>query len=445
MNRQMNHWASRLGFILACVGASVGLGNIWKFPSMAGEQGGGAFVLVYLVSIFAIAIPIALAELVLGRMGQSDAVTSMRNVAAKHKRQTYAGLIGGIGIFGAFTLLTFYAVIAGWVTAYLMRSFTGTLAGLDAARSEGVFNRLLASPSEMIFHQIIFLGLLGVILVRELSKGIERANVVMIPALIIMLIMIAAYGFIDGNINAGLAFLFTPDFSKITPEVILLAVGHGFFSVGVGAAMLITYGAYIDDNLDLAKAAITIGLADTAIALIAGIGIFAIVFGQGLNPSQGPGLIFVTLPVAFGQLSLGGILSVVFFTLVYFAALTSGLAMAETPIRWLENRVNLSRPTAAFVVLFTAFVIGLATVFSFNIWADIKISGRSLFEFKDYVSSAILLPVGGLLMVLFASWAIPSASLIKAIGSPAWLFIIWQWLGRVVAPIGILWVFWENI
>ncbi len=446
----MNHkntsfWTSNIGFTLACVGAAVGLGNIWKFPYMAGTQGGGAFVFVYLITIFAIAIPVAAAELLVGRRGQSDAVTSVRDIALENDRPAAFGIIGGIGVLGSFILLTFYAVIAGWVSAYIWRALSGQIGGLDAGGAGAMFDGLLASPGEMIAHQVAFLLFLGLTLSQTLSAGLERANLILMPTLVVMLVLVALYGAIAGDIGASLAYLFTPDFSKITPEVIQSAVGQGFFSVGVGAAMLMTYGAYLDKSINLGKAAITIALADTAIAILAGVGIFAIVFGQSLDPSAGPGLIFTTLPLAFAELPFGGLLALVFFLLVYFAAVTSGLSLAEVLFHWAENRFDWSRRRAVIVMLGVIFLVGLTTVFSFNIWADVKISGRTLFDLKDYLVTAYVMPIGGLGVILFAAWVMPVATLKEAYGNDGALFSAWLFAGRYLSPLGILWIFWAGL
>jgi len=446
----MNHkntsfWTSNIGFTLACVGAAVGLGNIWKFPYMAGTQGGGAFVFVYLITIFAIAIPVAAAELLVGRRGQSDAVTSVRDIALENDRPAAFGIIGGIGVLGSFILLTFYAVIAGWVSAYIWRALSGQIGGLDAGGAGAMFDGLLASPGEMIAHQVAFLLFLGLTLSQTLSAGLERANLILMPTLVVMLVLVALYGAIAGDIGASLAYLFTPDFSKITPEVIQSAVGQGFFSVGVGAAMLMTYGAYLDKSINLGKAAITIALADTAIAILAGVGIFAIVFGQSLDPSAGPGLIFTTLPLAFAELPFGGLLALVFFVLVYFAAVTSGLSLAEVLFHWAENRFDWSRRRAVIVMLGVIFLVGLTTVFSFNIWADVKIAGRTLFDLKDYLVTAYVMPIGGLGVILFAAWVMPVATLKEAYGNDGALFSAWLFAGRYLSPLGILWIFWAGL
>jgi NSS family neurotransmitter:Na+ symporter len=444
-HKNTSFWSSNMGFTLACVGAAVGLGNIWKFPYMTGTQGGGAFVFVYLITIFTIAIPVAAAELLVGRKGQSDAVSSVRDIAVENNHPAGFGIIGGIGVFGSFILLTFYAVIAGWVSSYVWRALSGQIGGLDATGAGIMFTDLLASPNEMIMHQLAFLVFLGLILIRKLSVGLERANLILMPSLVIMLLFIAVYGSIAGDIKASLAYMFTPDFSKITPEVIQSAVGQGFFSVGVGAAMLMTYGAYLDKSINLGRAAITIALADTAIAILAGIGIFAIVFGQSLDPTAGPGLIFTTLPLAFGQMPFGGPLALIFFMLVYFAALTSGLSLAEVMFRWAENRFGWSRKRAIYVMLGATFLVGLTTVFSFNIWSDVKLAGRTLFDLKDYLVTAYIMPIGGLGVILFAAWVLPVETLKQAFGGDGPLFSAWLFAGRFLAPLGILWIFWAGL
>jgi NSS family neurotransmitter:Na+ symporter len=441
MQKNTSFWTSNLGFIMACVGAAVGLGNIWKFPYMTGTQGGGAFVLIYLLTIFAIAIPVAVAELIIGRKGNSDASTSVRLIAQENNRSPAWGAIGGIGVLAAFILITFYAVIAGWVGAYVWRALTGQISGLDAQSAGSMFADLLASPGEMIFHQVVFLTLIGLVLVRKLSAGLERANLILMPALVILLGLIAIYGAVAGDIVAAAHYLFTPDFSKITPEVIQSAVGHGFFSVGVGSAILITYGGYLNKSIHIGKAAIIIGLTDTAIALLAGLGIFSIVFGQSLDPAAGTGLMFTTLPLAFAQVTGGGFLALMFFALVYVAALTSGLALGEVVIRWAEGRFGWNRSRASYIVLIATFLIGLMTVFSFNIWQDVQIAGRTLFDTKDYFVTAYLMPLGGLSAILFASWGIPIATLSQVFGGAGRGFTSWLWTARLLSPAGVIWVF----
>lgn len=444
-------WSSRLGFILAAMGAAVGLGNIWKFPYMVGTQGGGAFVLIYLVSIFAIAIPVAAAELMVGRAGRKNAVASFVKLAAHTSHPARYAPIGFIAISGSFILLTFYAVIAGWVMAYVWRALTGALTSVTAETAGKIFDTLLANPVELVFWQVSFIILIGVIIARDIRSGLEKANIILMPLLILMLVLVAVYGVIEGDMAAALSFLFTPDFSKINAEIVLSAVGHAFFSVGVGAAMLLTYGAYIDEDISIGQAALIIGIADTVIALLAGMGIFAIVFAQNLDPASGPGLIFTTLPLAFAQLPAGGCVAVIFFLLVLFAALTSALALTEAVVLWAHEQFNITRPKAAFIVLSAAFLVGLTTVFSSNIWADVRLASegvfadKTLFQAKDYIVSNILLPLGGLLIISFAAWVVPAEISRGYFAGSRALHTVWLWLARVVAPAGIILVFLENL
>ena len=440
-------WSSRLTFMLAAIGAAVGLGNIWKFPYMAGTQGGGAFVLVYLATIFAIAIPVAAAELFMGRSGGGNVVHSTRQLTKTHRRSGRWHIIGCVSLPAAFLLMTFYAVIAGWVLAYIWRTLSGQLAGLTAQSSGRTLDGLLASPGEMIFWQAAFLAVVGAVLARELRAGLERANLIMMPLLFFMLLVIAGYGLIAGDFLGALRFLFVPDFSQLSPQVLLAAIGHGFFSVGVGAAILLTYGAYLNDRSDLFATAAMIGLADTIIALLAGIGIFSIVFSQNLDPAQGPGLIFTTLPIAFAQMPGGQLFALIFFVLLLFAAWTSALSLTEVVVAWLREEWRLARPTAVLAALTAMFLVGLLSVFSFNIGSEWRVPGfteMSLFDVKDYIVSNILLLLGGFLMIVFTSWALPAEASRRNMGDGLGHFV-WLWLARTVAPLGIIWVFWQNL
>ena len=440
-------WSSRIAFLLAAVGAAVGLGNIWKFPYMAGTQGGGAFVLVYLATIFAIAIPVAAAELFMGRSGGGNVVHSTQHLLKTHRRSGRWHIIGWVSLPAAFLLMTFYAVIAGWVLAYIWRTVSGQIADVTAQTSGAALDALLASPGEMIFWQAAFLALVGGVLARELRAGLERANLIMMPLLFVMLLVIAIYGLIAGDFAGALRFLFVPNFEQLSPQVLLSAIGHGFFSVGVGAAILLTYGAYLNDRSNLFTTAALIGLADTIIALLAGIGIFSIVFSQSLDPAQGPGLIFTTLPIAFAQLPGGQMFAFIFFVLLLFAAWTSALSLTEVVVAWLHEEWRMARPRAVALALSGIFLIGLLSVFSFNLGSEWRVPGfgeRSLFDVKDFIVSNILLLVGGLLMIVFTSWALPAEASRREMGDGIGHFI-WFWLSRTIAPLGILWVFGQGI
>ncbi len=438
-------WSSRIAFLMAAIGAAVGLGNIWKFPYMAGTQGGGAFVIIYLVSIFAIAIPICAAELAIGRQGGSDAVGSIGALCSKFKKSAHWGIVGLLGVIGCFLILSFYAVIAGWVIAYVPISFSGGFSALDAEGVGAVFSSLLASPAKLILWQIAFLILTFLIVSRQLHQGIERASIILLPTLLFMLLALAVYSGFVGDMGKALAFMFTPDFSKITPSVVLSAVGHGFFSVGVGLAMMITYGAYLTQYGGVGRFSAIIGIVDTCIALIAGIGIFAIVFAQNLDPSAGPGLLFTTLPLAFNGLPLGSFVGGLFFLLVVFAALTSAIALLEVVVRWCVESFSMPRRKASAYVCLAAGIIGLASVFSFNIWSGFHpfSEGKTIFDVKDYFTSTILMPTCAFLTVIFAVWVLPKEALHPsfATSEKEWVFKTWYFFCRFVAPAGLIWMF----
>ncbi len=442
------HWSSHTGFLLASIGAAVGLGNLWKFPYMAGTNGGGAFVLIYLLTIFAIAIPIAAAELTLGRLGRHGPIQGVKELINRYARPPIIlFLSSGVGVFASFLLLSFYAVIAGWVIGYIYLTLNGTMSDITVDNSSSIFNAMLANPLELIGYQFAFLAVIGLILIRNAVGGIERANMIMMPLLFFMLLLIALYGIFFGNAQAALAYLFMPDFSQISAETVQRAVGQGFFSVGVGCAMLVTYGTFLNRAVNVGRAAITIGLADTAIALIAGFGIFAIVFALQLDPTEGPGLLFTTLPIAFAQLPLGSVVALIFFVLVFFAALTSGIALVEVVRNAVETSYDITPRRALAITLGASFIAGLATVFSFNIWSEFRLinygmfSELSLFDLKDYATTTILMPLSGLSVILFTCWAIPVADLRTAFGAWGTLFWVWIWLGRIIVPIGIIWMF----
>jgi NSS family neurotransmitter:Na+ symporter len=444
--RKHEHWSSRATFLLAAVGAAVGLGNIWKFPYVTGQNGGGAFVLVYLLAVAFVALPILVAEIALGRWGRQSPPNAMANVAQASGRSGFWSSVGWFGMLAAYLIATYYSVIAGWAIAYIFKNGKGDFSGQNATAVKAQFDALLASPGQLTLWHGIFMAICTLILVRGLQKGIEGTVKVMMPALFALLLAMVIYGAVEGDMVSALHFMFDFDLSAITPRVFLVAVGQAFFSIGVGMGLMMGYGAYLPKEVSIGKSAVIIAGMDTLVAIIAGLAIFPIVFVNGLDPAEGAGLIFVSLPIAFGSVTGGVIFGTLFFILLFFAAVTSVIATLEPSIAWLQERFQLERPQAAAFVCVSVFVLGLGTVFSFNHWSEWRplvaierYAGFGYFEILDYLTANIMIPLCGLLLAVFVGWRIkPEAIQAELqISNPA-LFRAWFWLLRWVAPISIV-------
>ncbi|MEO0974720.1 MAG: sodium-dependent transporter, partial [Pseudomonadota bacterium] len=360
------HFSSRLAFLLAAIGTAVGLGNLWKFPYTLGQSGGAAFVALYLIAIVLIATPIMLSEMIIGRRSGLSPPQALRQLAGDRGGAAWA-LLGWAGIVAVFIVLSFFSVVAGWSLAYLTKALTGAFVNLDADGANAMFGQFLSRPAELIFWHALFMAITGFTVSRGITGGIERALKLLMPALAALLVFMVLYGVFAGDFATALNYLFVPRPEQINFDVALDALGQAFFSVNVGIGSVLVYSAYLPANVHLPKAALIVAAGDTAVALLAGLAIFPIVFQYGINPAQGPELIFVALSTAFGQMAGGSIVGAVFFLLVFVAALTSAIGMLELMTSRAEETPGLSRTAMAPVIAAGAFVFGLLTVFSFNL------------------------------------------------------------------------------
>jgi len=451
--KKHENWSSRFTFLLAAVGAAVGLGNIWKFPFIAGQNGGGAFVLVYLLAVLFVALPILIAEIALGRWGRQSPPNAMANVAQSQGRSRSWSVVGWFGMLAAYLIATYYSVIAGWSVVYIFKNGGGNFSGQDAAAISAEFDTLLASPGQLTLWHGIFMFICTLILVRGLQKGIERTVKILMPALFALLLLMVGYGALEGDMKAAWHFMFDFDFSAINGQVILIAVGQAFFSIGVAMGLMMGFGAYLPRDISIGRSAVIIALADTLVAILAGLAIFPVVFANGLDPAEGPGLIFVSLPIAFGSVTGGLIFGTLFFILLFFAALTSVIGTLEPMIAWWEERFKLKRSMAALFVCVSIFVLGMGTVFSFNLWSEWRplasferFADFGYFEILDYLTANIMMPLTGLLLAVFVGWLIKPAAIEEQlqIENPA-LFRAWFWLLRWVAPISIALILYSSL
>lgn len=447
MSNKQHHaqWGSRVGFIMAAVGSAVGLGNIWKFPYMVGESGGSAFVLAYLVCIALIGFPILVAEWMIGRRGQRNPMDSFANVAVSEGRSRNWAVVGVVGILGAFLILSFYSVIGGWALNYMTKLASGDFTGLDGAAVEGVFNTMLASPGTLTIWHTVFMLITGGIVALGVTGGIEKASKVMIPLLALILFIIVGYNVVNGGFGEAVSYLFTPDFSKLFGEgasdIFLAALGHAFFTLSLGMGIMVTYGSYLGKDISLLSMARTVVIMDTVIALAAGLAIFPIIFSHGMDPASGPGLIFVSLPIAFGSMTAGAILGTLFFLLITFAALTSSISLIEPSIEFLEERTSMNRTTAVILASIAIWLLGVAALLSFNIWSDVMIFGNNIFDFLDKLTSKFMLPITGLAAIVFAGWFMNQDSVRQELGLSGGSWSLWQVIAKFVAPIGVIIVF----
>jgi NSS family neurotransmitter:Na+ symporter len=407
-------WTSRASFHLAAIGASVGLGSIWRFPYLAGTYGGSTFVVVFIVACFAFATPLLAAELLIGRKGRSSPPLAAGIVAAEVGSSRSWNVIGVVGTLAAFLITSYYTVIAGWVVAYTWKCASGQLTGLSRSAVPEQFRELLSSPVRVGAWHLTFLILVAAISARGIHKGIERVNAIRAPALLILLLILVVYALMTGDVSRGLSFAFAPDWSKFSANLVLAAVGQSFFATGVGMAMMIAYGAYVPSGTSVVGSAITISVSIVAVSLLATLMIFPLVFRYGLNPAQGTDLVFNVLPITFAEMPGGRIIGSAFFLLLVLAALTPTIAALEPVVVWLQQWKKLSRGTAVASASAAVWLFGLGSVLSFNVWehwrplaAIPRFATMSFFEVVDFFSANLILPVGALLTCIFVGWRLP--------------------------------------
>ena len=446
-------WSSGFTFILAAVGAAVGLGNIWKFPYIVGVSGGGAFVLVYLGCVLFIAVPILITELWIGRAGGHSPPIAMGNVARQGGLNPGRwSLVGYMAMVVGYFIATYYSVIAGWTLAYIFKAGSG-FGDAEPTAVAQQFDNLLADPTALVIWHTVFMAIALFIVGRGLKRGIEKVVTVLMPALFAMLLLMIGYAAVAGDFAAGLNFLFSTDFSKIDGATVLVAIGQAFFSISVAMGLLMTYGSYVPKEVSLTKSALVIAGADTLVALLAGLMIFPIVFANNLDPGSGPGLIFRTLPAAFAEMPGGRVFGVVFFVLLAFAAVTSLIALIEPIARFAEGKWHMKRRNAIMLFGVAGWAVGLLTVFSFNIWSETYplgqinvFAGMTPYDLIDYFTANLMMPLGGILMALFVGWRIKPEVLLEDLTfSNPMLFKAWLWMIRVIVPLAILWVLYTSV
>ena len=424
-------WSSRWTFILAATGSAVGLGNIWKFPYMAGDNGGGAFVLVYLACICIIGLPIMLGEIMIGRRGRSSPANSMRSLAAEAKTVSAWTLLGATGALAGLLILSFYSVAAGWAMSYIFNGFQNITAELSSSS----FNNLLSSPSSLIFWHTLFISLTIFIVARGILQGLEKWINTLMPILFLIILLLCIYAMQTGAFLEGLRYLFMPDFSKINPQVMLEALGQAFFTLSLGMGAIMAYGAYMPSNQNIGRTAVSVAALDTGVALLAGIAIFPIVFANGLAPSEGPGLVFVTLPIAFSAMPLGILFGTLFFVLLSIAALSSSISLIEPGVAWLIESLKIKRTTATIILGFTAWFLGLFSALSFNLISEFTIFGRNFFDATDFLTSQIMLPLGGIFIAIFVGWIMKKEHVLDGLGfKEDIIFKAWYFSVRYIAP-----------
>ncbi|MBP6681708.1 MAG: sodium-dependent transporter [Halioglobus sp.] len=436
------HWSSRFSFLMASVGFAVGLGNIWRFPYMTGENGGAAFVLVYLACAFGIGVPVLMAEIMVGRRGQGSPPSALVTVATASGGSRHWKWVGGMGLLAAYTIQIVYAVVVGWVLWYLYKALTTGFAGLDGPAAAAEFSSVLEDNLGMLFWTLVALAITAAIILAGVKKGIERAVNVMMPTLFFLLLGLATYNYFTGGFQEAVAWLFTPDFSKIGPETWLAATGQAFFSFSVAMGGMMTYGAYLPRSVSITQSVFIIAIADTGVALLAGLVVFPAVFHYGLDPAQGPGLIFQTLPVAFAQMPGGQLFSVAFFVVLAVAGITSMVGLAETVTQWVDERFGIPRRRGALLVLGSTSIFCVLSCLSYNVLDDLQLAGKNLNDSLDYFSNQILLPVGGMLIALFAGWVMTREASRDELGTlNVFGYELWHFLIRFAVPAALLVIF----
>ena len=436
-------WSSRPAFLLATIGGAVGLGNLWRFPFIAGENGGGGFVIIYLGFVLLLGLPVLAGEMLLGRRGGKSAIHSIDDIVTAEGAHPFWRSIGWLSILVPFIALTYYAVVAAWALDYLLLAAQDAFSGFNADVSSQTFAERADKPVyQSLLHGTIIAATAWAI-ARGVNDGIERLSSLIMPSLLLMILVLVGYGIVAGDFSGAVSFLFAPDFSAITATSVLIALGQALFSIGIGAGLMITYSSYMPKHFSLRESATAVCVGDTLVAILAGLAIFPIVFASGLDAAEGPGLIFVTLPIAFGSMPGGHVIGTLFFLLLLFAAYTTALAMLEPTVAWLEEKVPGKRPKLAAIAGFATWVLGLGSVLSFSTLADLRPLAfldvdRNLFDVVDFTVANIILPLNAFLIAAFAGWALTRKTVEEEFANDSSLWRSWwRATNRYVAPLAI--------
>ncbi|WP_077214436.1 sodium-dependent transporter [Bacillus dakarensis] len=444
MNTQ-EQWTSKLGFILAAAGSAIGLGAIWKFPYVAGTNGGAIFFLIFILMTLFIGTPILMAEFIIGRNTQKDAVSAYKTLAP----HSAWPMLGYLGVIASMILLSFYGVVGGWILSYLWRSVTGAFTGLASEDYGALFNETIGNPVESVIAQLIFMILTIWVVQGGVSKGIEKANKYMMPALFILFIVLAFRSLTLDGAMAGVEFLLKPDFSSITAQTILLAMGQSFFALSVGISVMVTYASYLSKKENITKSAFSVVGLNILISLLAGLVIFPAVFALGFEPGAGPGLVFVVLPAVFNEMVFGGIFLTIFLILLLFATMTSAFSILEIVVAVMVKKEGKKRKKASWIAGMIIFVLGIPSALSFGVLSEITIFGKSIFDFADFLVSNLSLPIGALFISLFVGYRMPrkmvKQELEQGTKGLAQLFNLWYFAIRYLVPVGIILVFLNSI
>ena len=438
MAENRGRWGTRLGFILAAAGSAVGLGNIWKFPYLTGENGGAAFLVIYLLLVFSIGLSVMLGEFVIGRAAERSPVGAFARLRGRGWQ--FAGFLG---VTAGFIILSFYSVVAGWAVAYIYKAGAGVLATSDPAALGAMFKSFSADPTEPILYHALFMALTVGVVVAGVHGGIERTCEILLPLLFLLLVVLAVRSLTLPGAMAGIEFYLAPDFSKVTASTLHSALAQAFFSLSLGMGAMITYGSYLSHDVNLPRATMLVTLCDTTVAIVAGLVILPAVFAFSFDPSAGPGLVFITLPAVFAQMPLGVFFAVAFFIMLAIAALTSSVSLLEVVVAYFVDQRGTRRSTAAIGAGIAIFLLGVPSSLSLGVWSGFTVGGKGFLDLMDYIGSNILLPVGGIAVSLFVGWVILPRAIEEASSRGRYPFPLapaWQFICRYVAPVAIGWI-----
>jgi NSS family neurotransmitter:Na+ symporter len=435
-------WIGKWTFILAATGSAVGLGNIWGFPYKAGTNGGGAFVLIYLGCILIIGIPIMISEIILGRRSGNSPINAMRYIALESNRSSSWQIVGWSGIFAGILILSFYSVIAGICLNYIFisASSSGTISSPEQ------FSNVISSPINLILWHTVFMILTALIVSAGIKDGIGRMVKILMPLLGFLMIFMVIYSIINGDFSRAMSFLFAPDFSNVTSDTLLQAMGQAFFSLSLGMGSIMAYGAYMPKEQKVVGTSFTVASLDTLIAILAGLAIFPIIFAFNLEPNSGPGLVFVSMLSAFNQMQFGQFIGPLFFILLSVAALSSSISLLEPGVAYMSEENILSRKGSAQIISLFVWVLGIGSALSFNIWSDFSlIGGRNFLDSMDFIANQILLPLGGMLIAIFVGWFMKKSLIVDELGPiNNYLYVLWRFFVKFIAPACVGYIFYRQ-